>query len=53
MIRPLRKRHRLAFLILAFALSLLFVAALRARRPEPINPRIPDVLIQSGGGGAR
>ncbi|MGH9843211.1 MAG: hypothetical protein ACREEM_31110 [Blastocatellia bacterium] len=49
MIRPLRKIHRLAFVVLSVALVLLFVVALWVRRPAPITPRIPDVLLQPGG----
>lgn len=50
MIRPLRRRHRAIWSLLAFALPLLFIAALTAR-PEP-SPAVglPEGLLQGAWG---
>ena len=42
MIRSLRTQHRVTFTVLAVILPVLFVAGLRARRPIPSVPRLPD-----------
>jgi hypothetical protein len=44
MIRSLRRAHFTSWLILGFAMALLFVAALVVRKPAPVNPRHPDFL---------
>jgi hypothetical protein len=41
MIRPLRRAHRIVFLLLALLLPLLAVLALRGRGPEPVTERVP------------
>jgi len=41
MIQPLRKFHRCAFLLLAIALPLFFIAGLRARHHVPAPKAIP------------
>ena len=48
MIRPLRTRHRRMITLLAVALIALFVAAMVARKPAPVTPRIPETLIREG-----
>ena len=45
MIQSLRKTHRLIFLALAVLLPLLFMAALAVRRPMPVNPPLPTILL--------
>jgi hypothetical protein len=49
MIRPLRVRHRRMITLLAVALIALFIAALVARKPAPVMPRIPEALIRIEG----
>jgi hypothetical protein len=41
MIRKLRQRHFLIWLILAIILPVLFAASIIYRHPEPVNPAIP------------
>lgn len=43
MIAPLRRRHRLIFVLLAVLLPLLFVLALAARQPVPSADVPPPV----------
>lgn len=49
MIRSLRVRHRRMITLLAVALIALFIAALVARKPAPVTPRIPEALIRVEG----
>lgn len=42
MIRPLRQRHRLIFIVLAIVLPLLFICGLLYRQSVPAVRRIPD-----------
>lgn len=47
MIRSIRKRHRIVWIVLALLLPLLFVAAIAFRHSEPVNESIPfSVLIR-------
>ena len=64
MIAPLRKAHRLAWLVIAATLPLGFAASLNARRPSPLGPhdltpsvsavdmsgaqRLPDLIWPGG-----
>ena len=41
MIRSIRKKHRLIWVILAIILPLLFIASIVFRHPEPVNQTIP------------
>ena len=50
MILQLRMRHRVMITALAIALIILFIAAIAARKPIPVTPRIPEKLTQAGGG---
>jgi hypothetical protein len=46
MIQPLRKIHRIVFIVLAVLLPTLFVAALAVRRPLPPNPPFSQTLLK-------
>ncbi len=50
MIRRLRTSHRVMTAALAIVLIILFIAAIAARKPAPMTPRIPEKLTQAGGG---
>jgi glucan phosphoethanolaminetransferase (alkaline phosphatase superfamily) len=43
MIRKIRKKHKIIWLILAVLLPLLFIASIVFRHSEPINETIPIV----------
>lgn len=43
MIRKIRKRHRIIWVILAIILPLIFVASIMFRHSEPANENIPQV----------
>lgn len=43
MIRKIRKRHRIIWVILAIILPLIFVASIMFRHSEPVNQNIPQV----------
>jgi hypothetical protein len=45
MIRKIRKRHKIIWLVLAFLLPLLFIAAVAFRHGEPINENIPKRVM--------
>lgn len=49
MIRSLRTGHRWMITLLAAALIALFIAAMVARKPTPVTPRIPETLIRVEG----
>ncbi len=49
MIRSLRNRHRAMIALLAAALVALFIAAMVARQPAPVAPKLPDVLLKPEG----
>ncbi|MBS1791983.1 MAG: hypothetical protein JST85_30030 [Acidobacteria bacterium] len=53
MIRPLRRQHRITILILALVLAVLFIVGLMARKPVPVNSRLPSALLQTSAGGQR
>lgn len=44
MTRPLRQRHRIAFLALAFLLPVAFTIAIAARKPLPVVGALPAAL---------
>lgn len=46
MIRSIRKRHRLVWIVLAVLLPVLFIAALVLRHDEPVNETIPYAEVQ-------
>lgn len=48
MIRALRRRHRLIWIVLAILLPLVFILGLLARNPRPANP---DAVIERAVGG--
>jgi len=41
MIRKIRRKHKIIWLILAILLPILFVASIAFRHNEPINEKIP------------
>ncbi len=41
MIRSIRKRHKLVWIVLAVLLPMLITAGLLLRHDEPVNPQIP------------
>jgi hypothetical protein len=45
-IRRLRRRHRLAWLLLAVLLPLAYALALRSRQPPPIVESMPQALAR-------
>ena len=45
MIAPLRRLHRIVFVLAALLLPLLLMLALRARRPMPLNEPLPAALV--------
>ncbi len=47
MIRKIRKRHRIVWLILAILLPILFVASIIFRHKEPFNQNIPKREISA------
>jgi hypothetical protein len=53
MTRSLRQRQRALITVLTVLLALLFIAALLARRPAPVSPRLPEALQQNAGGAQR
>lgn len=52
MIAPLRRRHRLAWVVLAVLLPLALWLALAARQSQPTTAPLPDGLTIGGGGAA-
>lgn len=51
MIRCLRRKHRIIFILLAVMVPILFVLGLMARRPIDVMDRVPDVLVSDPGAG--
>lgn len=51
MIRPLRRLHRVMIALLALVLVMLYIAGLIVRKPAPVNPQIPNTLLQTSTGG--
>jgi|GEM_PF-2920729 len=45
MIRSIRKKHKLIWLILAVSLLILFIAGIAFRHNEPINEKIPEGFL--------
>lgn len=43
MIRSIRKKHKIIWLVLAILLPVLFIAAIALRHPAPVNESIPAV----------
>lgn len=44
MIRRIRRKHKIVWLILAILLPLLFIASVAFRHGEPVNEKIPNKL---------
>ncbi len=44
MIRSIRKRHKVIWLILAVLLVLVFIAGIASRHSEPVNEKIPRIV---------
>lgn len=42
MIRKIRKKHKIIWLILAVLLPSLFIASIAFRHSEPVNEKIPE-----------
>ncbi len=47
MIRKIRKKHKILWLILAIILPLLFVASIAFRHSEPVNEKVPKLSSES------
>jgi hypothetical protein len=46
MIRSIRKRHRIVWIVLALILPVLIAAALLSRHAEPVNDGIPRRVLE-------
>ena len=49
MIRSIRKKHRVIWVILAIILPLLFIASIVFRHQEPVNQIVPKRVETTGG----
>jgi hypothetical protein len=49
MIRAIRKKHKIIWLILAVILPLLFVASIAFRHSEPVNENVPERKLSTNG----
>lgn len=45
MIRKIRKRHKIIWLVLAVLLPLIFIASIVFRHHEPVNENVPKRVI--------
>lgn len=45
MIRAIRKKHKIIWLVLAILLPLLFIASIVLRHGEPVNENVPKRIL--------